>query len=259
MMNVTVLGSGSCIPVAHRGNAGYLLTVDGHPILLDGGSGALRQIARYGYDYRDIHHICYTHLHPDHTFDFVPLLFALRNDETITDTHPITVLAPVGFQDYWKKLEPIYHQWIKSDFIDLEIRELTPHETADLEFVNVATGPVHHSENSIAFRFTDLTDTHLVYSGDTGYSESFAKFATGADLLIVESAIPEASEYEKHSSPADAAQMAALAQAKVTMFTHFYPQVEHEDITGIARRFYQNRVILAEDGLTYTIKRNSDE
>jgi len=245
--------------VAHRGNAGYLLTVDGHPILLDGGSGALRQIARYGYDYRDIHHICYTHLHPDHTFDFVPLLFALRNDETLVDEHSITVLAPAGFQEYWEKLEPIYHQWIDSDLIDLNIRELTPNEHIDWEFVTIATGPVQHSENSIAYRFTDMTGCNLAYSGDTGYSEPFANFATGADLLIVESAMPESSDYEKHSSPSDAAKMAALAQVKETMFTHFYPQVENEDIAAIARQYYQNQIILAEDGLTYTIERHSDE
>ncbi len=258
MMTVTVLGSGTCIPTPNRGNSGYLLQVDAGSILLDGGSGALRQLARFGHDYRNITHICYTHLHPDHTLDFVPLLFALKNDESVNTVHPLKVFAPVGFREYWQQLEPIYHHWISSDLIELTIQELTPGNTISLDFVEISTGLVNHTENSIAYKFMDKSGQTVVYSGDTGYSESFAQFAAEADLLIIESAFPENRNFEKHSSPSKAAKMAAIANAKTTILTHFYPETENEDILGIARQYYHNKLLLAEDGLTYTLEQNSN-
>lgn len=253
-MKLTVLGSGSCIPAPNRGNPGYLLETDGRLILLDGGAGAIRNIPDSGADYRQVSHICYTHLHPDHTFDFVPLQFALKNDPDLRKPHHLRILAPKGFLEYWRRVHAIYSRWIDDDEISLEITEHESGEESDLGFVKITTGPVVHTDHSIAFRFEDREGNVFVYSGDTGYSEEFISFASDADLLLLESAIPERAEFESHLTPSQAGKLASIAGARRTVLTHFYPQVEREDdIRAIVKGVYSGEVSLARDGETYQI------
>ena len=254
MIKLTVLGSGTCIPVPDRGNPGYLIETEGHSILLDCGAGVLRQLAGFGHDYRDIHHLCLSHLHPDHTIDLVPLLFALRNEYFVDSLHTVDIFAPAGFRQHLRQLREVYGHWIESDLIEVIVHEISAGGSFELPFLRMDLGPVEHAENSIAYRFEDPSGNVLVYSGDTGYSEAFAAFAKGADLLIIESAVPEGTEYDKHSSPTEAARMASRAGAKATILTHFYPQVEEAgNIKALARQHYQGELLLASDGLTYTL------
>jgi len=256
-MKLTVLGSGTCLPFPNRGNPGYLAQIDNHLLLLDGGSGALRQVANYGFRYHEIRHILYTHLHPDHTMDFIPFLFAVKNDYSLEGAFDIKVIAPEGFGDYYTRLHQVYGQWTDSDRILLDIQECAAGESVDLGFVRLMTGSTKHTEHSIGYRIEDASGNVLVYSGDTGYSEEFADFALNADLLILECAVPEREEYDKHLTPSEAGKMAALARAETAMFTHFYPIMEQEDIVGTAQQYYQGEIILAQDGMTYEISKNS--
>ena len=253
-MKLTVLGSGTCIPYPNRGNPGYLLQIDSHLILLDPGAGALRQVANTGHDYREIHHVFYSHLHPDHTMDFIPLLFALKNDFSITGTQELSVTAPKGFGEYWTQLRQIYGRWVDSDTLQLNISEYTSGMSFDLGFARVRTGPVFHTDRSIAFRIEDREEGHIfVYSGDTGYSEKFAAFARGANLLLLECAVPDSTPYDKHTSPSQAGKMAAIARAETTILTHFYPVMEQEDIMTTLKQYYHGEILLAEDGMTYEL------
>ncbi|MCF7803653.1 MAG: MBL fold metallo-hydrolase [Candidatus Marinimicrobia bacterium] len=252
-MKLTILGSGTCIPAPNRGNSGYLLETGDSLILIDSGSGALRRVADYGFDYRKIRNVCYSHLHPDHTIDFVPFLFALKNDPDIKELHQLMVSAPVGFREYYAELVEVYGSWIQAEHLEVNITEHERRDIFPIDDITVETGPVVHSEESIAYRFTGNNGQTLVYSGDTGYSEEFAEFAKDADLLVIESAIPEGTDFEGHCSPSDAAKIAELAQAKKTVLTHFYPQVEQEDIPGVVQQYYSGEILLAEDGLNVDI------
>ena len=252
-MKVTVLGSGTCIPAPQRGNAGYLVESENDIILMDGGSGSLRNIANFGFDYRKIRHVLYTHMHPDHTLDLVALLFALKNDPEITGNHRIEIRAPVGFGSFYEGVLNLFGRWVDSEKYTVTIHEHQPGDAFDLKFVRVSAGPVIHSEQSLAYRIEDKKGSVLVYSGDTGYSEAFADFAAGADCLILEAAIPESESYEKHATPSEAGRMANRANARKTLLTHFYPQAETEDISGIAQQYFSGELVMAEDGVTYSI------
>ena len=78
-MQLTVIGSGTAALRAERGFSGYVLKNDEELYLLDGGSGTLRKCAEAGISYKEIDKIFYTHLHPDHTTDLVPFLFATKH------------------------------------------------------------------------------------------------------------------------------------------------------------------------------------
>ncbi|MCZ7626508.1 MAG: MBL fold metallo-hydrolase [Candidatus Methylomirabilis sp.] len=78
-MQLTILGSGTAIPSLTRGSPGLLIEVAGSSLLCDGGAGTRPRPLRAGIVATELDRVFYTHLHPDHTGDLVPLLFALRN------------------------------------------------------------------------------------------------------------------------------------------------------------------------------------
>ena len=78
-MKLTILGSGTCVPYANRGSSVYVVELSNSKILLDCGIGSAWKLAGLGINYLMIDHIFLSHLHPEHTGDSVPLLFATRN------------------------------------------------------------------------------------------------------------------------------------------------------------------------------------
>jgi ribonuclease BN (tRNA processing enzyme) len=75
---MTILGSGTAIPVPDRFKAGYLLANEATRLLVDCGPGTLRRLAQTGTSLRDIDAVFLTHYHTDPCADLAALLFALR-------------------------------------------------------------------------------------------------------------------------------------------------------------------------------------
>jgi ribonuclease BN (tRNA processing enzyme) len=78
-MLVTILGSGTAVPVPDRFPAGYLVQAGGQQLLVDCGPGILRRLAQAGVGLEAIDAVFLTHYHTDHCADLGPLLFALRS------------------------------------------------------------------------------------------------------------------------------------------------------------------------------------
>jgi len=76
LAELVVLGSGTGVPSLRRGSPGLLLISDGTYVLIDSGPGTLRRMLEAGVTYQDIDLLLYTHIHPDHVSELVPLLFA---------------------------------------------------------------------------------------------------------------------------------------------------------------------------------------
>ena len=68
-MRVTILGSGTAVPVADRFPAGYLVRAGGTTLLLDLGPGTLRRLAQTGVGLEAIDAVLLTHYHTDHCAD----------------------------------------------------------------------------------------------------------------------------------------------------------------------------------------------
>src|SRR5437773_2287791 len=88
----------------------------------------------------------------------------------------------------------------------------------------------------------------IVYTGDTGPSESLAAWARGCDLLLCECSLPASMGIAEHLTPEQCGDLAAAAAPKQLALTHFYPPVEHEDIGAIVAARYGGPVTLAFDG-----------
>jgi len=255
-ITVTVLGSGTCVPSLERGACSVLVETGGRKWLIDSGAGTLRRLLEVGTTIGELSHLLYSHLHPDHTSDLVPLLFATKYPDGITRSDPLTIVAGHGFADFLQRLKNVYGHWIELDRDMLRIIEMSTarRDHVRLAGVDIHTAPVEHSPQSVAFRIAGPGGRHLVYSGDTDYSESLVDLARGADLLICESAFPEGQKVRGHLTPAMAGDIASRAGVRRLMLTHFYPACDQADIEGQCRRTYSGPLVLARDFLRIALE-----
>ena len=250
-MEVTLLGSGTAIPDAQRGSPGIAVSVDGWNIFLDCGSGSLYRAARFGVPVDQVDCVFLSHLHPDHSGDLVPLLFALRNPE-LERQKDLTVLGPEGLHEFFGNLEKVYGDWVQPEGYRLDIQSLN---TGKRSFGTwrIRVCPVNHGPPALACEITDSQGRRLVYSGDTDYCPPLAAFARDADLVIMECSFPEGTEHTGHLTPSKAGKMAREAGCRKLLLTHFYPACKGQDLLTPCRRFFDGPVLLAEDGLKLSV------
>jgi ribonuclease BN (tRNA processing enzyme) len=203
----------------------------------------------------DITHILYSHFHPDHTSELVPFIFATKYPDGTRRKTSLTVGGGRGFLDFYERLKSVYGSWV----------ELAPELFNTLEFDNkksdhrqwedftVETAPVAHNEESIAYRITGAGGHSAVYTGDTDYSETIIDLAKKTDLLICECALPDKLRVPGHLTPSLAGDLAARAEVRKLVLTHFYPECEKEDIEAECRKTYGGPLVLAEDLMEITV------
>lgn len=247
MITVTLLGTGSPLPDAHRAGPSTLVSAAGEHYLVDAGRGALMRLAAAGVPVAQLTAVLVTHLHSDHITDL---------DDVIT-THwistfeptPLHVVGPPGTQHVvdhlLAALEPDigYHLAHHADLTErplvdvTEVTELTASDAfraRDGAAVAITAAPTDHRpvEPSIAFRLAH-DGASVVLAGDTVPCDSLDALAAGAGALVhtvirkdVIGAIPiqrlqDTLDY--HSSPEEAAGTATRAGVGTLVLTHYVP------------------------------------
>jgi len=250
-MELVVLGSGTAIPDGQRGSPGFAVEVEGNLLFLDLGSGSLHRASRLGLRVEEALGVLLSHLHPDHTADLVPLLFAFRNPE-YRRTRDLVLLGPSGVVELLADLRQVYGDWLDTPGYLCRVNAV-----AESEFQFGSWGlrccPVRHGSPAVAYEITGGDGRRLVYSGDTDECDALPAFASKADLLILECSFPEGHKREGHLTPSQAGRMAAKAECGRLVLTHFYPVCRGEDLLTPCGRFYQGPIVLAEDGLRIKI------
>jgi len=248
-MTVTILGSGTCVPSLKRSACAVMIDVGGSKLLFDSGPGTMRRLLKTDTTIFDLDYIFYSHFHPDHTAELVPLIFATKYPDPQQRQKPLTIAAGWGFKDFWERLKAVYGRWIELAPGLLKIIELdnkSP-DSRRFEDFTLESAPVEHNDESIAYRINNPGGGAVVYSGDTDYSENLVALAAGADLLICESALPDAMGVKGHLTPSKAGQIATRAKVGKLVLTHFYPACDQVDIEQECRKTYAGPLILAED------------
>ena len=246
---MTILGSGTCVPSLKRSSCSFLVEVGTSKLLFDCGPGTIRRLLEAGTTIFDISYIFFSHFHPDHTAEFVPLLFATKYPDGNQRKESLTVVAGRGFSNFHSRLKGVYGQWIALAPGLLNLKELD-NKMRDCHQFNeflVESVPVAHNEESIAYRITDANGQSAVYSGDTDYSENLIELAKDANLLICESAQPDKFRVKGHLTPSLAGEIAARANVRKLVLTHFYPECDRVDIEQECRKSYNGSLVLAED------------
>jgi ribonuclease BN (tRNA processing enzyme) len=245
MDQLIVIGSGTGVPSLRRGSPGLVFVSGTSTVLIDSGSGTLRRILEVGITYRDIDLLLYTHIHPDHVIDLVPLLFASKYGDAPRDKDLICLGGP-GFRRYFNKLKRTYGSWIESTAYRLSVKELI---SRPLRFrhMKIRSKPMAHMPESIGYRVELESGKSIAVSGDTDYCENLIDLASGVDLLVLECSFPDEKKVEGHLTPTLAGSIASESRSKKLLLTHLYPICDQFDMLQACRRVFQGEVILAED------------
>jgi ribonuclease BN (tRNA processing enzyme) len=243
VMEIIMLGTGTSIPHPDMASPGVCVRTKSSLVLFDLGSGALKRLAEAGVSYLDVGHVVFTHYHPDHTGDLVPLLFSYRNPFRPRTTG-LTVIGPPGLVEFYGALCGVYGPFVEAREYELELVEhREPYETEEFLLEGLR---VRHTESSLAYRFSSGGKTFVV-SGDTGPFPRLAEFSRGADLAIFECSFRDDAGVEGHLTPETAGALAEEAGVPRLVLTHFYPVFDGYDIAAHCRKAYGGEVVIGKD------------
>lgn len=275
-MEITLLGSGTCVPSLERYPCSVLIKGEDTCILVDAGPGIIGQILKTGTSIHDIDVVLLSHFHVDHCADLAPLLFASKYPGA-GRTKKLTLAGGTGMKRFFDRLCRTYDDTIRLAPDLFEILELpetgtaesTPHDLNDLEntafpeagrpgpdgtiplpglgCIRLAWAAMDHKPESIGFRFTDDTGFSVAYSGDTDHTPALVTLARKADVLICESAMPDGGHVPGHLTPGMAGEMAAAARVGKLVLTHFYPECDGVDMAAQAQKTFDGPVVPARD------------
>ncbi len=248
---LTVLGSGTAALEIDRGPSGYALRIADSLCLLDGGTGSLQRALKAGISYRDVDYIFYTHLHPDHTMDLVPFLFATKYTPGFVRTKPLRICGPVGFTEFYEKLLDVFGSGMAEVDYEITISELAE-TTIEFPAFNVESALMQHTEHAIGYRFASGGRV-FVYSGDTDFCSGIINLASAADVLVVECSFPDDKKMANHLTPSEAGRIASDAGVGRLILTHLYPPFDAHEILTSARQQFSGPVEIANDLMQVTI------
>jgi ribonuclease BN (tRNA processing enzyme) len=261
-LKLTVLGSGTVDPQPHRSCSGYYLETSAGGLLMDLGNAALRQAVRSGVPVHRVERLFLSHLHPDHTADIVPFLFARNYAPPPWGENPeLTIFGPVGTQ---AMLDAIFTAWPSVSPKEGDARVVVTEYSEGVVWgengVEVQAFPVEHGDmKAFAFRVEE-NGRVFCYSGDTRLCQGVKQAAKGAHLFVCEcSCFPRGCEplhcREVHLSWEDVADICEVAQPERVVLTHLYEPVlagspnPLQSLQGVL----EVPVELAEDGLVLTV------
>ncbi|WP_162924486.1 MBL fold metallo-hydrolase [Rubrobacter indicoceani] len=252
-MRVTVVGSGTVHPFPRRVQSCVVVEVGGETLVFDLGYGAVHGMLDGGLDPFAVDRIFFTHFHPDHTSDIVPLLFSANYGLDKPRGKPLQLAGPEPFLRFWNSVLLSWGEWMSPEGFNLTTEELPPvcREPLHLPGATLSWAKTEHRPESIAYRLDASDGGSFVYTGDTEYCESVVALAEGADTLLVECSAPDDSPIPGHLTPSGVARIASEAGVRRVVLTHVFPKALDRDPGAAVRRSFGGEVILAADGLSF--------
>jgi ribonuclease BN (tRNA processing enzyme) len=245
MAELIILGSGTGVPSLRRGSPGTLVMSDSTILLIDSGPGTLRKMLEVSVTYRDLDLILYTHLHPDHTADFVPTLFASKYGDLPREKDLLCMGGP-GFKSFFAEIKKLYGPWIEPRSYPLTVQEVSK-EPMFYRNLKILSKPMAHISGSVGYRITLKDGKSIAISGDTDYCQNIIDLAFESDLLVLECSFPEGKKVEGHLTPSLAGRIALESHCKKLLLTHLYPVCDQFDILNQCRQVYQGEITVGED------------
>src|SRR5215213_2602138 len=257
-MRLTVLGKSPSWQDADGACSGYLVEEDGTCLLLDCGNGVFSKLRRYR-DYTTVDAVVVSHLHADHFLDLIPhsyaLTYAPRQQPVPVDRWPGTdnparpeLHGPPGARETFRR---VVGCWGNHDLIEYEASS------------ELSIGPLHvtfqevpHFTETFAMRLSSQNGSgEIVYGADSRPTDALTRFATGADLLLVEATLPrpERTGQRGHLTPSEAGQHARAAGAKRLVLVHISDELDANWARKEAEESFGGPVEVATEGATFEV------
>jgi ribonuclease BN (tRNA processing enzyme) len=270
-VRLTIVGCSGSFPGPVSAASCYLVQAEGFRLLIDLGNGALGSLAALGatgvlgtadgeaawpapgaadLSYR-IDAICVSHLHSDHCLDLCS--FAVARVYHPDGARPrIPVYGPAG----------IAERMTRAQGSELPMREAFAFETLrpgsiEIGPLLVTAGHVNHPVETFCFRL-EHAGRSLVYSADTGESDTLGRLAVGVDLLLCEASFLEPRGPDPvplpegvHLTARQAAEYATRADVGQLVLTHLVPWNDRAATLEEAAPGYAGPTCLAVPGLSF--------
>jgi ribonuclease BN (tRNA processing enzyme) len=255
-MLLVVLGSGTSVPHAQRASSAHWLESETGTLLLDPSAAAVHRMAEENLDWVNLDAIWVSHFHLDHVGGLAPFLFATKHaPQTQARRKPLTIYGGRGLKKLFRAFDEANDYKLLQQPFAVEIREVAPRSTFEiLPNLRAQTFSTPHTRESLALRLTnEQSGAALVYTSDTGYTESLARFAESVELLMMECSFWRNKPVETHLELKDAMRLAQMATPRKVLLSHLYPEWDGVDISAEAKKLWPGETIGATDGLRLNI------
>ena len=300
-LHIVLCGAGSPLPDPQRSGPCVLIIAGDTLITVDAGSGSTTNLLDMQVPIGKVSAQLLTHFHSDH-IDSLGKLGMMRWVNT-ANTSPLPVIGPVGTKSVVQGFNLAYAadaQYRHDHHTDLVApksgagliaKEFAAPEQGVMLTVLKKNGltvkafsvdhkPVHPA---VGYHF-EYKGRTAVISGDTTKSKNVEMFSKNVDLLVHEALsnelinlIQATAENKQmpiiakvmfdipdyHTSPVEAAQVAAAANARHLMYYHIVPALPAPGMEALFLRgtddAYQGPITLGKDGSVITLPANSDE
>ena len=274
-MKITLLGTGSPIPDAHRAGPCTLVQVAGQHIMVDCGRGALMRLMAAGVFPGMVNTLLVTHLHSDHITDMNDLVTSRWVMMPVNV--PLRVIGPPGTRavvDAMLQMLALDQQYRHEHHADLaaggplavNVDEVTPGDRLHVGDVLVGVYETDHRpvRPSIGFRL-EHGDTVAALAGDTVPCQGLDAMCRDADVYVqtviradlveaLAAVIPTGARMrdilDYHSTVEQAAQTAARNGVKHLMLTHYVPPMavgQEDEWRALATAHFDGDVVLGPD------------
>lgn len=225
-MNLKVLGFLSPYSKENDNCPGYLIEDDKYKIMLDCGNGCTSNL-NMNKDLKNLI-IIISHLHNDHYGDLLSMAYTsyvYYNLGIINDYIKVYIPYPKN------KDEKLIYDYLllfkesKLKFIPYDENTKIIHGNMNIEF-KVAN-------HSITTYYIKVSNDYkkIVYSADTGYSDSLITFSYNADLLICETTFlkTQTKSTKYHLNTIEAGTIAKKSNVNSLLITHFWPEIDKKE------------------------------
>lgn len=245
-MGLWLLGTSGAVPDAQRDYVSLVVEDAGRLILIEAGGSPLHRLCRAGLDPMRLEGVFLSHRHPDHLSGLPGLLMGLwlrRRDR------PLWIAGPADALERARALLELFEWRSWGGMFPVDWRPIPTEPGAPVEVeaggsLRLIAAPVVHSVPTLGLRIERPTGV-AAYSADTEPCPAVARLARNADVLIHEAT----GDYPGHTSPEAAGRIAREAGARRLILVHVPPEVDGEEWTARARRFFDGPVEIGRDGM----------
>jgi ribonuclease Z len=272
---VTLLGTGSPIPLIDRFGPSTLVEAGREKLLIDCGRGASMRLWQLHIPLGSVTAVFLTHLHSDHTVGipdlwltgWLPPPFGHR-------TESFRVWGPTGTKELMTNLQKAFEADIRfrikdgipAEGVSAVATDILQGVVYEKNGVKVTAFEVDHRTAKPAFGYRiDYGGRFVVLSGDTRPSDNLIAFSKGADLLVHEVAWARPELLEKsaaarviialHTTPEQAGSVFGAVKPRLAVYSHIVLVTTDPDVTEptsadvikLTRKTYQGPLEMGED------------